>query len=198
MLKFLVGADAETDSLIDDAMEVGRSVIFNRYPPYSGAHFVSQPATICQQHRVHGRRIFKERPTMKSLKAMFDKECCASSSSATPSSVTPQRSRLLAELSLSDEESESMESYVEDEQELETVKGTKRKTVGKIDEKEQEVHRIPEEEEPQQQEEQITHWQKEKRGKRRLWNWKSPNRQRKRRRKRPIRNEFKEILKKKI
>ena len=102
-------------------------------------------------------------------------------------------------MSSSDKESESTESYVEDEQELETVKGTKRKTVGKIDEKEQEVHRIPEEEEPQQQEEQITHWQKEKRGKRRLWNWKSPNRQRKRtrRRKRPRRNEFKEILKKK-
>ena len=50
VLKFLVGADAETDSLIDDAMEVGRSVIFNRYPPYSGAYFVSQPAAICQNN----------------------------------------------------------------------------------------------------------------------------------------------------
>ena len=140
VLKFLVGADAETDSLIDDAMEVGAALFL------TATHLTVARTFFCNPHQYANNieatsawpKDFKERPTMKSLKAMFEKECCASSSSATPSSVTPQRSRLLS----SSDESESTKSNVEDEPERETV-----------EEKEEEEH--PEEEEPQQEEEQL-------------------------------------------
>ena len=140
VLKFLVGADAETDSLIDDAMEVGAALFL------TATHLTVARTFFCNPHQYANNieatsawaKDFKERPTMKSLKAMFEKECCASSSSATPSSVTPQRSRLLS----SSDESESTKSNVEDEPEQETV-----------EDKEEEEH--PEEEEPQQEEEQL-------------------------------------------
>ena len=112
VLKFLVGADAETDSLIDDAMEVGAALFL------TATHLTVARTFFCNPHQYANNieatsawpKDFKERPTMKSLKAMFEKECCASSSSATPSSVTPQRSRLLS----SSDESESTKSNVED------------------------------------------------------------------------------------
>ena len=112
VLKCVVGADEETDALIDEAMEVG-AVLF-----LTAAH-LSVTRTLFRNPNQYASAIdataqwasdFKKKPHMRTLKTAFEKQCCSkSSSSAIATCVKPQRKRLLEELS-SSEDSDSSDS----------------------------------------------------------------------------------------
>ena len=115
VLKFFVGADNETDALIDEAMEVGAASFVTATQLTVARTLLRNPDKYAQaMDQTDGGTQFKREGTMKALKCMLEKQCCSSASSAsTSTSVTPSRRALLAELSSSDDSSSSEDNSIQ-------------------------------------------------------------------------------------